>query len=174
MSQEWIAIGKIMRAVGLDGWCGIETFGRGFASLTAPCPVRLGRDSEGAREIVITMIDSRPVGCQCRFEGIDDRNAAELLRGMLVFIESGSLPGLAKNEFYQHDLKEMQLYGDASGALLGTVQEVHNFPSMDCLEVALVKGRSVMLPFSEQAIERIDEGTKRIIVRESFVEELLE
>jgi ribosomal 30S subunit maturation factor RimM len=68
----------------------------------------------------------------------------------------------------------MQVYGDTSKALLGSVQEVHNLPSMDCLEVALLKGGSVMLPFSGQAIERVDEGTKRIIVRESFVEELLE
>jgi 16S rRNA processing protein RimM len=174
MPQEWIAIGKVVRAVGLNGWCGIETFGKGFASLTAPCSVRLGRDSDGARESVIKMIDSRPGGYQCWFEGIDDRNAAEPLQGMLIFIERQSLPGLGKNEFYQHDLKEMQLYGDTSGALLGSVQEVHNFPSMDCLEVALVKGGSVMLPFSEQAIERIDKETKRIVVRESFVEELLE
>ena len=173
MATEWIAIGKVARAVGLNGRCGIETFGKGFVSLTAPCLVRLGRDTEGAREMAIAEIDQRQSGCQCRFEGIVDRNAAELLRGMFVFVESGSLPGLAKNEFYQHDLKEMQLYGDTSGSLLGTVLEVHNLPSMDCLDVALVKGGSVMLPFSAQAIERIDSGTKRIIVRESFVEELL-
>jgi 16S rRNA processing protein RimM len=174
MSMEWIAIGKVARAVGLNGRCGIETFGKGFPSLAAPCLVRLGRDSEGARDMTIAEIDPRQGRCQCRFEKIEDRNAAELLRGMLVFVESGSLPGLAENEFYQHDLKEMRLYGDTSGAFLGTVLEVHNLPSMDCLDVALVKGGSVMLPFSAQAIERIDGGTKRIIVRESFVEELLE
>jgi 16S rRNA processing protein RimM len=174
MATEWIAIGKVARAVGLKGRCAIETFGKGFVSLVAPCPVRLGRDSGNARDMAIAEIDSRQTGCQCRFEGIDDRTAAELLRGMFVFVESGSLPALAENEFYQHDLREMQLYGDTSGALLGTVREVHNLPSMDCLDVELVKGGSVLLPFSAQAIERIDGGTKRIIVRESFVEELLE
>jgi 16S rRNA processing protein RimM len=174
MSEELIAIGRVVRAVGLNGRCGIETFGKGFASLTAPCPVRLGRDAESVRESVITEIDSRPGGYQCLFEGIGDRSAAEVLRGMLIFIEGGALPSLGKNEFYQHDLRQMQVYGDTSKALLGSVQEVHNLPSMDCLEVALLKGGSVMLPFSGQAIERVDEGTKRIIVRESFVEELLE
>jgi 16S rRNA processing protein RimM len=173
MSTEWIAIGKVVRAVGLNGRCGIETFGKGFVSLVVPCPVRLGPDSEGARDMAIAEIDSRQNGCQCRFEGIDDRNAAELLRGMLIFVGSGSLPALAENEFYQQDLKEMQVYGDTSGALLGTVREVHNLPSLDCLDVTLVKGGSVMLPFSAQAIERVDGGMKRIIVRESCVEVML-
>ncbi|MBN1127687.1 MAG: 16S rRNA processing protein RimM [Chitinispirillaceae bacterium] len=174
MATEWIAIGIVRRAVGLDGRCGIEAFGNTVTALQPPCTVRIGRDIEGSRSVVVEEIDARPGGYQCRFEGIDERTLAEQLRGSLIFIENGALPALGANEFYHYELNAMQVFGDASDQLIGTVVEVHNLPSMDTIEVALTKGGSVMLPFSAQAIERIDTEKKRITVHESFVEELLE
>jgi 16S rRNA processing protein RimM len=173
MPSEWIAIGSIRRPVGLDGLCLIEVFGSGFASLEVPCAVRLGRDGDHTRETVITEILERPSGYQCLFQDVTDRTAAEALRGLLIFRPADSLPRLADNEFYHHQLRGMQLYGDGSGTLMGMVIEVQNMPSMDTLEVVLEKGGSVIVPFTAQAIVRIDTAAGRIIVREAFVEELL-
>lgn len=174
MPENWIAIGKIVRAIGLDGRCGILAFGNGFASLEPPCSVRLAREGETGRDARIERIGGHPGGFQCHFEGVADRTAAELLRGLLVYVGEESLPALAENEFYQHDLKEMLVLGDTDGALLGRVLDVHEMPSMVTIEVLLEKGGSVMLPFTAQAVERVDAAARRIIVRESFVEELLE
>ena len=174
MATEWIAIGIVRRAVGLDGRCGIEAFGTTMASLDPPCSIKLGRDIETARDVRMEEIDSKPGGYQCRFQGIDDRTAAEPLRGSLLFIEGSALPALKGNEFYHHELIGMPVFGDAGGGLLGSVVEVHNLPSVDTIEVALAKGGSVMVPLSGQAIVSIDTKEKRIVVSESFIEELLE
>jgi 16S rRNA processing protein RimM len=174
MPAEWIAIGKIMRAVGLDGKCGIEAFGKSFAALVPPCVVRIGRKNDDGRDAVIEMIDEQPGGYQCRFKDVADRSAAELLRGMMILVDRQSLPARATNEYYYYELKEMQVFDDRDGALLGRVAEVQAMPSMDTIEVALVKGGSVILPFSAQAIERIDTDAKRVVIRGSFLQELLE
>jgi 16S rRNA processing protein RimM len=174
MATEWIAIGIVRRAVGLNGRCGAEAFGNTLSSLEIPCAIRIGMEIESARSLFLEEMDARPGGYLCRFQGVDDRTAAEQLRGSLIFVENDALPELRNNEFYHHELREMQVFGDASGEMLGTVLEVYNLPSMDTIEVALSKGGSVMLPFSAQAIGRIDTEKKRIIVHESFVEELLE
>jgi 16S rRNA processing protein RimM len=174
MAKEWIAIGIVRRAVGLDGRCGIEAFGTTMASLDPPCSIRLGRDIESARNVQIEEIDFRPGGYQCRFQGIDDRTAAEPLRGSLLFIEGSALPALEGNEFYHHELIDMPVFGDAGCGLLGRVVEVHNLPSVDTIEVALVKGGAIMVPFSGQAIVSIDTKEKKVVVSESFIEELLE
>ncbi|MBN2036041.1 MAG: 16S rRNA processing protein RimM [Chitinispirillaceae bacterium] len=174
MVREWIAVGSIRRPVGLAGFCSIEVFGAGFAAIETPCTIRIGRNSDHARETVITEIVERPDGYQCLFQDAADRTAAEALRGLLIFRPADSLPALAENEFYHHQLRGMRLYGDSSGTLKGTVIEVQNMPSMDTLEVALERGGSVILPLTAQAIVRIDREAGRIIVREAFVEELLE
>jgi 16S rRNA processing protein RimM len=161
--MEWIAIGIIRRPIGLRGFCAIEPFGASFGALEPPCNVRIGKNSEEAECAEIEEIVRRPRGYHCRFTGRIDRTAVEGLRGALLFIEVETLPKLRNNEFYHFELKGMAVHADGTGACLGTVADVHNFPSMDTLEVVLEQGgETLMLPLMDQAI-----------VHQQFVEELL-
>jgi 16S rRNA processing protein RimM len=173
MHTELIAIGIIRRPVGLDGFCALEAFGETFGTLKTPCAVFMGKDATAAESVTISTIVLRPGGYQCRFEGKDDRTAIEGLRGRVVYIESESLPGLKGNEYYHFDLLGMAVCEDVGGTCIGRVIEVHNFPSMDTLEVMPEKGESIMIPLSGPAIAGIDKQSKRITVRQSFIEELL-
>jgi 16S rRNA processing protein RimM len=174
MPKEWIAIGCIRRPVGLDGSCAIEAFGATFGMLKPPCPVFIGINAAAAESITVEKIVLRPGGYQCRFEGKDDRTAIEGMRGKVIYIESEALPGLNGNEFYHFELMDMAVYEDVGGTCIGQVIEVHNFPSMDTLEVKPENGESIMVPLSSQAIAGIDKPGKRITVRQSFIEELLQ
>jgi 16S rRNA processing protein RimM len=172
MPKEWIAIGIIRKPVGLDGLCAIEAFGATFGTLKPPFAVSL--DAAGNECITIQRVLLRPSGFQCRFEGKDDRTSIEGMRGKVLYIENESLPGLKGNEFYHFELTDMAVYEDIGGTCIGTVVEVHNFPSMDTLEVKPQNGETIMVPLSAQAIAGIDKPGKRITVRKSFIEELLQ
>ncbi len=173
-SAEWIAIGIVKRPVGLEGFCAIEPFGETFAGLQPPCTVRMGKDPASAENATLGEIVVQPNGCRCRFNGKNDRTAVEGLRGSFIYIEQGALPELPGNAYYHFELKGMAVYSDSDGALLGTVIEVHDFPSTSTLEVELAGSRSLMLPLSDQAILAVDKAGRRITVRQSFVEELLQ
>lgn len=173
-SEEWIAIAVVRRPVGLKGFCAVETFGGTLAALQPPCDVRIGKDITGAGGMIIEEIVSMPNGHRCRFSGKSDRTAVEGLRGSLIFIEKKALPGLGSGSFYQFELKGAGVYSDSGGARIGTVVEVHNFPSSDTLEVEREGGGCLMLPFLDQAVAAVDTAGRRITVRQSFVEELLE
>ena len=64
------------------------------------------------------------------------------MRGKVIYTESKTLPGLKGNVFYHFELIEMAVYEEAGGTCIGRVVEVHNFPSMDTLEVMPEKGES--------------------------------
>jgi 16S rRNA processing protein RimM len=174
MPKEWIAIGCLKRPVGLDGFCAIEPFGSTFGTLKPPCTVFIGPNAKAAESMVLEKIVHRPGGYQCRFEGKDDRTSIEGMRGKVIYIESEALPGLSGNEFYHFELTEMSVFEDVGGTCIGKVVEVHNFPSMDTIEVMPGNGESIMVPLSAQAIAGIDRQGKRITVHQRFIEELLQ
>lgn len=63
-----------------------------------------------------------------RFRGINDRNAAEALNGLELFVERDNLPDdeLDEDEFYYADLEGLEAV-DADGKSYGTVSAVFDF-----------------------------------------------
>ena len=173
-SGEWIAIGIVRRPVGLAGFCAIEPFGATLTALRPPCGVRIGKDIDIAESVVLEEIVLLPNGCRCRFGTKTDRTAVEGLRGSFIYIKEDLLPRPGAGSYYHFELKGAGVFSDRDGSRIGTVVEVHNYPSSDTLEVERDGGDSLLLPLSDQAIAAIDSAGRRITVRQSFVEELLQ
>jgi 16S rRNA processing protein RimM len=99
-----------------------------------------------------------------RLKGVDDRNAAERLRNVELFVSRESLPAAEADEFYHADLIGLAVV-DRGGRALGTVIAMHNFGAGDIIEVALDGRRStVMLPFSEAVVPHVDVAGGRVTV----------
>jgi 16S rRNA processing protein RimM len=81
-----------------------------------------------------------------RFEGINDRSAAEGLRGSLVEIDREALPPLEDGEYYHSDLIGLPCF-TSEGSELGRVSAVENFGAGDLLEVEQEDGRKALIPF---------------------------
>jgi 16S rRNA processing protein RimM len=173
-SGEWIAIGIVRRPVGLKGFCAIEPFGATLAALLPPCEVRLGKEIGSAESVVIEKLVLLPNGCRCRFRTKTDRTAVEGLRGFFIYIKEDLLPKPGAGSYYHFELKGAGVFSDRDGSRIGTVVEVHNFPASDTLEVERDGGDPLLLPLADQAIAAIDSAGRRITVRQSFVEELLQ
>ncbi len=174
MRGEWIAIAVVKRPVGLEGFCAVEPFGETFSTLPTPCTVRLGEDLDCARSATITEIVALPKEFRCRFAEATDRTTAEVFRGRRLFIEREELPRREAGRFYHFELKGLAVFGDGGDGRIGTVIDVHNFPSVDTLEVKLESGPTVLLPLMKAAIVAIDGAAGRITARESFIQELLD
>ncbi|CAN7524083.1 16S rRNA processing protein RimM [Neorhizobium galegae] len=100
-----------------------------------------------------------------RFRGINDRNAAEALAGLELFIERDNLPDdeLEEDEFYYADLEGLEAV-DQEGKSYGTVSAVYDFGAGDLLELKGPGRRPALIPFSEAAVLEIDlEGGKIVI-----------
>lgn len=100
-----------------------------------------------------------------RLKGVSDRNAAEALNGLELFVERDRLPeeGLDDDEFYQTDLIGLPVI-DADKAGYGEVIAVHDFGAGDILEIQKPGERSVMIPFTAAAVVSVDFDEGRITV----------
>lgn len=91
-----------------------------------------------------------------RFEGVNDRNAAEALRGILLEadIDPTELP-TDEDEYY-----DRQLIGLAAvhvdGSVLGTVSDVIHLPGQDLLAVTSESRGEVLVPFVHEIVTDVD------------------
>lgn len=100
-----------------------------------------------------------------RFRGVNDRNAAEALNGLELFVERDALPDeeLDEDEFYYADLEGLEVY-DGAGNHYGAVSGIYDFGAGDLLELKGPGKRPVLIPFSEAAVLEIDIETGRMLV----------
>jgi 16S rRNA processing protein RimM len=100
-----------------------------------------------------------------RLAGVADRDAADALRNLDLFVPRERLPEIEEaNTFYYADLIGLSAV-TADGATLGTVTDVHNFGAGDIIEIAPVDGGApLMLSFTEAAVPKVDLQAKQIVV----------
>lgn len=156
-----ILMAVVGAAQGLRGEVRVKTF-------TAD-PLALGdygnlRSMDGRMFEILDIREAKTVVI-VRFRGINDRNAAEALNGLELYIERDALPDdeLEEDEFYYADLEGLEVY-DAEGQHYGAVTGVYDFGAGDLLELKGPGKRPVLIPFSEAAVLEIDLEGGRILV----------
>lgn len=121
--------------------------------------------SEDGRVFEILEIREAKTVVIVRFRGINDRNAADALNGLELFIDRENLPDdeLDEDEFFYADLEGLEVV-DADGVSYGTVSSVHDFGAGDLLELKAPGKRPTLIPFSEAAVLEIDLEDGKILV----------
>ena len=156
-----VCVAQIGGAHGIRGEVRLRSFTENPAAVAAYGPLQT---EDGTRAFVIEAVRPAKDSLVVRFAGVADRNAAEKLRGIALYIPRDRLPALADKEtFYHADLIGLVVI-DKSGAALGTVTAVHNFGAGDLLEVQPEAGASVLLPFTDATVPELDLARGRIIV----------
>ena len=109
----------------------------------------------------------RPAGDRmvARLKGVRDRDAAEALRNLELFVPRDRLPAIeGTDEFYYADLVGLPAF-DPQGPTLGTILAVHNFGAGDLLELKPTRGgNTVLVPFTDQAVPEIDVAGRRVVI----------
>jgi 16S rRNA processing protein RimM len=99
-----------------------------------------------------------------RLRGVEDRDAAERLAQLRLFVPRERLPPPAADEFYYVDLIGL-VAATADGTEVGTVVAVHDFGAGDILELRpRAGGATIMLPFTDAFVPVVDLAAGRITV----------
>ncbi|MDH3306170.1 MAG: ribosome maturation factor RimM [Acidimicrobiia bacterium] len=145
-------IGHVARAHGVRGDVAVvfysdhsDRFAKGLA---------LGVEGKSI-ELVIGSV--RPVkgGHLVRFEGIEDRNAAELLRGSRLTVSSAERRSLEPGEYWPDDLRGLEVE-DQHGHRLGVVVDVQFGGAQDRLTIETSAGNVVDVPFVDALVPDVD------------------
>jgi 16S rRNA processing protein RimM len=95
--------------------------------------------------------------------GVADRDRAETLRGLRLYVARAALPATAEDEFYHADLIGLAAtLGD--GTNLGKVIAVHDFGAGDVIEIDREAGQPVLVPFTRAVVPVVDLAGGRVVV----------
>ena len=159
-AERRIALAAVAGAHGVKGEIRLKLFSDSVDSLARHSRVHVG----GAERRLLSIRDGGK-SAVARFEGVDDRSAAEALRGSLVEVDRSALPPLAEGEYYHADLIGLPCQ-DTAGNMVGPVIAVENYGAGDLLEIELEDGGSSLIPF-KPGIADLQDG--RIVLDPEFL-----
>lgn len=158
MTETDILMGVIGAAHGIKGEVRVKSFAADPEGLGDYGPLR----AKDGRIFTVKTIRAANEVVIVRFAEVADRNAAEALAGVELFVDRAALPDdLEEEEFYHADLVGLEVVDEAGGAV-GTVHAVHDFGAGDILEVRPKGGKSLMIPFTRAAVPEISLTDRRI------------
>ncbi|MGB0934668.1 MAG: ribosome maturation factor RimM [Alphaproteobacteria bacterium] len=106
--------------------------------------------------------------CIAKVKDVKNRNHAEDLRGVELYITRDQLPDSDDDQIYYTDLIGLEVRtGDTR---VGTVELVDNFGAQDLLQVTLTDGKSVIIPFSQDAVPEVNLDEGYIVVEPHYLE----
>ncbi len=153
-----VVLGIITGAHGIRGEVRLKSFTEDPAAIAEYGPLRT---STGDRLEIKAL---RPVknGFVAQIDGIVDRNQAEALKGIELFLERDKLPDTEDEEFYHADLIGLVAV-TVTGEHVGKVIAVHDFGAGDLLEIDR-GGDSELIAFTAKVVPTVDIAGGRIVV----------
>ena len=164
MSEDLVLIARIGKPHGIRGEVSIQSFShddRRFQKLKHVL-LRLPSGEIAAR--AISSVRLLPTGILLKFEGIDDRDAAETLRNAEILIPESERPKLPEGRAYYDQIIGMSVVDDASGVEIGIVKNVLDMPAGDVFVLDLNSTEHLVTNAGEE-VRKIDVSKNEMRVR---------
>ncbi|GAA4119745.1 16S rRNA processing protein RimM [Enteractinococcus coprophilus] len=167
-THDEVRIGRIGKPHGIRGEVTIEVFtdlpATRFA-VGAVLKVQQVRDDETAFD-QLTVENTRwnKKVLLVKFAEVSDRNTAELLRDSELYVRAQDSHDQEEG-WYASELIGLDVYQGSRDAIrIGEVIDLINGEAQDLLELRLLDGRDVLIPFVEEIVPEIDEEQGIIII----------
>jgi 16S rRNA processing protein RimM len=158
-----ICLGQIGAAHGVRGEVRLRSFTADPEAIADYGPL----ETEDGRVVRIKSLRAAKDHFVAQLKGITDRDAAEQLTNVKLYVARERLPKPSEpDEFYHADLIGLVVV-DRAGATRGTVVAVHNFGAVDLIEVKPTdRNTTQLLPFDEATVPAIDLAAGRLVIVE--------
>ena len=156
-----VLLGRIAGAHGIRGEVLVHTYTEAPESIGAYGALS---DASGSRQLTIKVVRVTPKGVIARVAGVADRNAAEALKGIELYVDRARLPAAAEGEYYHADLVGLTAV-DAEARTIGRIIAVQNFGAGDLLEIRLTgSSKTELVPFRDAFVPEVDLVARRAVV----------
>lgn len=155
-----VCVARIGAAHGVRGAVKLWTFTQDPFAIRRYGPL-LSKD--GKRQFEIATAREAKDHLVATFKGVTTRDEAERLNGIELYVAREKLPATAEDEYYHTDLIGLAAVTTA-GEPLGRVLAIHNFGAGDIIEIAPLKGTTLLLPFSNAVVPEVDLKGGRVVI----------
>ncbi|MFO1212092.1 16S rRNA processing protein RimM [Paenacidovorax caeni] len=172
LPADAVEVGRIADAWGVKGWFKVQAHSASPEALFAAPQWYLQPSEKGAKTFSGTvLLEPRQTRTHsdaivASAQGVEDRNAAEALRGARIFVSRAFFPQTAEDEYYWVDLIGLDVV-NREGVALGRVRELLSTGPQTVLVLAYEedgKARERMIPFVSAFVDKVDLPGKSITV----------
>ncbi len=163
---RWVALAVVSRPHGVWGEVRVKVYNSDSDLLPSLREVLVRQRDGREHSMELESIRGADAGHMLlKFRDVDDRDAAEQLRGSTLCVRRDEFPPLSEGEFYVCDIIGARLVGP--GGQLGTVLDLTTYPSTDVLVVELddPPAARVEIPLVEDFIDRVDAEHEEVVLR---------
>ena len=158
--RDQVLVGVIVGAHGIKGEVKLKSFTSEPLSINRYGPLQ----SASGQQFEITKLKAAKDDFIASLKRVNDRNEAEALKGVELFVAREKLPQLKSHETYAHDLMGLDVMLE-NGSPLGKLVGVPNYGAGDLLEVAVEgSAETVLIPFTNAYVPQDDFSNGKIIV----------
>ncbi|MBQ0017614.1 MAG: 16S rRNA processing protein RimM [Clostridiales bacterium] len=156
--SELVNIGRIGAAVGLRGEVRVNLFADDSDNLKEGKVLLLNNGS--------SLSEHRCIGIRhqgggrvpvIRLEGVEDRNAAEALRGMELSIYAEELEPLPEGQHYVRDIVGYAVYDRTGDVTIGVLEDVIQNTAQSVLDIRSEDGKQILVPAVDAFLKLIDD-----------------
>ena len=166
MKDGQVVLGRAVGAHGLRGELRVRIFGDGPENLARHRDIWLAdsEDDPKPRRFVVNQVGSgRAREARLALQGVEDRDAAQELKGLLVLGRAETLEPLPEGEYYWHELVGCRVES-REGRIVGTVREIWETGAHDVLVVEAEDGQQHLISTARELVPEIDPEARRIVV----------
>jgi|SRR6516165_8704182 16S rRNA processing protein RimM len=155
-----VCVGVVTGPHGVQGAVRIKSFTEAPEDVARYGPLA---DETGVRRFELRLVGAGKGVVIARLSGVADRNQAEALRGLRLYLPRSALPQPDAEEFYHADLIGLEaVLGD--GTPIGRVRAIHDFGAGDTLELARPGAPPVMVPFTRAVVPNVELAAGRLVL----------
>ncbi|BFO56606.1 MULTISPECIES: ribosome maturation factor RimM [Comamonadaceae] len=174
LPADAVEVGRIADAWGVKGWFKVLPYSADPEALFSSKRWYLQPSEKGAKSfftgtvlLPIRQAREHSDSIVAQAQGVDDRDAAEALRGARIFVPRSSFPTAAEDEYYWVDLIGLEVV-NREGVALGTVRELLATGPQTTLVLSFPqeggKEGERMIPFVSAFVDKVDIAGRRIVV----------
>ena len=172
LPADAIEVGRIADAWGIKGWFKVLPYSADSEALFSSKNWFLLPSEKGAKtftgvgQLSIKEAKNHSGTVVACANGVDDRNAAEALRGARIFVSRTHFPASKKDEYYWVDLIGLNVV-NREGIALGVVRELLSTGAQTVLVIDYDhEGKLLerMIPFVAVYVDEVDLAGRRVLV----------
>ena len=165
--DEWLVVGLITSPQGINGEIKVKSLSDFDERFTIPGKRWIQKNKETPREFEMTSGFKKPgkESFVITFNGINNRNEAENLKGYKILVKVGAIPKLKKEEFHFTQLEnlEVKILKNNHLNIIGKIINLENEQN-NLLVIKLLNNKEVLVPFVKEIVPVVDIKNKFIII----------
>lgn len=167
--EELILLAKIRKAHGVKGEVILQSFTMDDNRFKKLKRVFLRNDRGVVAEKQIDAVRLTNNGVLLKFEGVDDKNAADTLQFHEVMIPISERQKLPEGHAYYDEIIGMDVIDDETEEKIGVIRDIMEVPAAEVYVITRTDGTEHLLSSASEEVKKLD--TKKNTLRVKLLEE---